>query len=122
MVRRPTVRSGIRNSLTKNQEMIEFKPPRSADQDIIEEFLALAEAENVILPGFDWQAWSSTIEAQQLCSGGKWVARASRAELSRLVTLQVRNARFVEGSLEDAARSGLLAAITSRLRSLDHKD
>ena len=118
MGRRSTTRSsGVRNVPTKGQEIIEFKPQRSADQKIIEEFLALAEAENVILPGFDWQAWSSTVEAQRLGSGGKAVERASRAELSRLITLIVRSGRFVEGGLENAAGSGLLTAIVSRLNS-----
>ena len=123
MGRRPTTRSsGIRKCPTKGQEIVEFKPPRSAYHETIKEFLALAEVENVSLPGFDWQAWSSTVEAQQLCLGGEWVARASRAELFRLITQQVRKGSFVEGSLEEAAQSGLLDAITSRLRALDHKD
>jgi len=122
MRQRPPTRSAeIRSLPIKGREVIEIKPPRSAHGELIEAFLAMAEAKKLVLPRFDWQAWSSTAEARQLCSGRETVARASRAELRRLITLVVRSGRFVEGAVEEAARSGLLSAIASRLKMLDHK-
>lgn len=97
------------------QKIVEIKPARSQYSQLIEGFLVWAEAEKIILSGFDWQEWSSTVEAQQLCQGGNAVERASRIELSKLVTLLVRSERFVEGTLEEAARSGLLSTIAKRL-------
>lgn len=121
MGRPPTRFSRGRKVQVGGPEVVEIKPPPSAHRKVIEKFLALVEAEKMVLPDFDWQVWSSTAEAKQLCSGGSAVAHASCAELSRLITLIVRSGRFVEGALEEAARSGLLAAITSRLKALEHK-
>jgi hypothetical protein len=122
MERVPPVRpAGSRRVSTKGREIVELRPPPSAYGKLIEDFLALAEAKKMILPDFDWQKWSSTAEAQKLCSGGQELTHTSCAELSRLITLIVRSGRFVEGTLEEAAQSGLLAAITSRLKALEHK-
>ncbi len=112
---RPPESPKDRNIWVTEQKIVEIKPAPSQYSQLIEGFLASADAKKIIIPGFDWQEWSSTVEAQQLCQGGSAVERASRADLSKLVTLLVRSERFVEGTLEEAARSGLLSAIAKRL-------
>lgn len=115
MSRSPTRLSRSKSARAKGREIVEIRPSPSADSQLIEGFLTLVEAEKMILPGFDWQEWSLTVEAEKLCLGGEAVERASRAELSRLITLLIRRDRFVEGALEEAARSGLLGVIAKRL-------
>src|SRR5690348_7298306 len=50
-------------------QIIEINPRRSQYSELIENFLALAEAKNMVLRGFDSQEWAATAEAQRLFSG-----------------------------------------------------
>ena len=72
-----------------------------------------AAAEGWVEPGFDWRTWLETSEGNALRQPDA-VAGATQEELAKLLTAIIRSDRFVEGSLEGAFESGLLAAICRR--------
>ena len=72
-----------------------------------------AAAGGWILAGFDWRAWLETEEGSGLRKP-EAVAAATPEQLAMLLTAIVRSDRFVEGSIEGAFESGLLAAICHR--------
>jgi uncharacterized protein DUF6508 len=67
---------------------------------------------------FDWTAWGQTREAQNLQNDPSLLARATRDELAALLTLCIRQDRFVEGALLSAYESGLLVRILERAAAI----
>ena len=76
-----------------------------------------AAAAGWILPSFDWRAWLEGQEGSGLRKP-EAVAAATPEQLAMLLTAIVRSDRFVEGSIEGAFESGLLAAICRRAAAL----
>jgi hypothetical protein len=50
--------------------------------------------------------------------GGEELERADASTIRRLLTLMVRKDRFVEGTIADAFKAGLVVRILRRLESL----
>lgn len=71
-----------------------------------------------VITGFDWRSWLETDEGRGLRDRPEALAGASPNELARLLTAIVRSDRFVEGSIEGAFESGLLARIARRAAAL----
>ena len=71
-----------------------------------------------VIAGFDWRSWLDTAEGLSLAEDPDAVARATPDQLERLLTAIVRSDRFVEGSIEGAFTSGLLARISRRTAAL----
>ena len=67
-----------------------------------------------IIIGFDWRSWMQTEEGRSLRDRPDAVAAATPDQLARLLTAIIRSDRFVEGSIEGAFKSGLLARIARR--------
>ena len=67
-----------------------------------------------VIAGCDWRAWLETPEGTALRERPEATAEASMEQLARLLTAIVRSDRFVEGSMEGAFESGLLARIAHR--------
>ena len=63
---------------------------------------------------FEWVEWTSSTEAIQLRDDPSALANATPEQLSRLLTVVVRQDRFVEGALGSAFDSGLLSGILRR--------
>ena len=68
---------------------------------------------------FDWPAWKQTPEAIQLRDDARALSRATPEQLSRLLTVVIRQDRYCEGELADAFESGLLTAICRRAAQLE---
>jgi hypothetical protein len=68
--------------------------------------------------GFDWPAWKETTEAQGLRDDPVALSRATPDQLAHLLTVVIRQDRFVEGALDSAYHSGLLTAIMRRAKAL----
>lgn len=66
----------------------------------------------------DWPNWKSTDEAQKLRNADEILSNASTEQLTMLLTVAVRQDRFVEGSLMGWFENGLLLAITQRASKL----
>jgi len=71
------------------------------------------------LTEFDWPAWTQTREYARLREGKAALSKATPDQLARLLTVIVRQDRFVEGSLNGAHKSGLLIKILRRAAELE---
>jgi hypothetical protein len=78
---------------------------------------AVARGDWIVI-GFDWRTWLATAEGQALRDEPDAVASATPEQLAWLLTAIVRSDRFVEGSIEGAFSSGLLARISRRALAL----
>ena len=71
-----------------------------------------------VIAGFDWRTWLETDEGRAMQEGTDALAAATPDQLGKLLTAIVRSDRFVEGSIEGAFASGLLARISRRAAAL----
>ena len=71
-----------------------------------------------VIHGFDWRTWLETDEGRALHEQPETVSTATTEHLATLLTAIVRSDRFVEGSIEGAFDSGLLARIARRAAAL----
>ena len=67
-----------------------------------------------VMLDFDWGTWKQTPEAISLRDDAQVLARATPEQLSRLLTVCIRQDRFCEGALEAAFEFGLLTRILER--------
>jgi Family of unknown function (DUF6508) len=72
-----------------------------------------------VLQRFDWPAWMNTTEAVQLRDNPSVLERATPEQLARLLTVLIRQDRFVEGALAAAYKDGLLVRILRRASSIE---
>ena len=84
-----------------------------------ERFVADCYAHGWVLAGFDWAAWAQSPEAQTLRDEPTALARADEQQLARLLTVAIRQERFVEGALAAAFASGLILGILRRADALN---
>ncbi len=71
-----------------------------------------------ILSGFDWAEWKQTPEAEALRDDAKILSEATLDQVSKLLTVLIRQDRFCEGSLAGAFESGLLSSILRRINAI----
>ena len=67
---------------------------------------------------FDWGEWKETSEAAQLRDEPGALEDATPEQLERLLTVLIRQERFVDGVLDSAFESGLLVGILNRAAAL----
>lgn len=77
-------------------------------------FIQMAYETGWILRDFDWPSWAGSDEAIRLRDDPATQAAAIPDQLAQLLTVLIRQDRFVEGSLGGAYESGLLVAILRR--------
>ena len=70
---------------------------------------------------FDWVAWKETQEAVQLGDDPEVLAKATSEQLQKLLTVMIRQDRFVEGSLASHFNSGFIDRIIDRAAVLAGK-
>jgi hypothetical protein len=68
---------------------------------------------------FAWPSWKETKEATDLRDDPEIMKRATVEDLSKLLTVVIRQDRFCEGSLADAFESGLITAICRRAAQIE---
>jgi hypothetical protein len=68
---------------------------------------------------FDWPTWMQTDEAIHLRDDLDSLAQATPEQLAHLLTVMIRQDRFVEGSLGAHAESGLLVSVLRRAAVLE---
>ena len=66
----------------------------------------------------DWVEWKRTPEAARLRDDPAALEEATPEQLGRLLTVLIRQERFVEGALGSAFKSGLLTGIVRRIAVL----
>jgi hypothetical protein len=83
-----------------------------------ERFVADCYAQDWVLTGFDWASWAQTGKARALRDDPVVLASATEHELAQLLTVVIRQSRFVEGALAAAFASGLILGILRRAEQL----
>jgi Family of unknown function (DUF6508) len=82
--------------------------------DIVNSFIQAADRHGWIVSDFDWGEWPQSVEAARLHDDESALAHATAEQLGRLLTLHIRQDRFVEGALLEAFESGLMLRIVRR--------
>jgi hypothetical protein len=82
------------------------------------EFLDVCYADEWIRQDFSWVEWKDSREATSLRDDPNAIAAASLDQLSKLITVIVRQDRFAEGTLANAFETGLITRILSRLATI----
>lgn len=82
---------------------------------------ACYEAGWVQWPDFNWGTWKNSAEARQLYFDPAALETATPEQLSRLLTVLIRQERFVDGALNAAFQSGVLLRILRRIAVLSAK-
>ncbi|TXN73694.1 DUF6508 domain-containing protein [Methylobacterium sp. WL6] len=95
-----------------------FSAPSFLPNAEAERFVADCYAYDWVLSGFDWAAWAQTAEAQRLRNDPSQLAGANEHQLAQLLTVFIRQDRFVEGALATAFESGLILGILQRTKQL----
>jgi hypothetical protein len=99
-------------------DRVSIDPRASSDPGFVEAFIDTAYRVGLVETGFDWPRWMRTEEARGLRDDPGRLARATPKQLSRLLTVLIRQDRFTGGSLLAAFDSGLVTAILRRAREL----
>lgn len=82
---------------------------------------ACYEAGWVQWPDFDWGTWKNSAEARRLYFDPAALETATPEQLSRLLTVLIRQERFVDCALNAAFQSGVLLRILRRIAVLSAK-
>ena len=99
-----------------------FVFPYFEASEVAESFVKTAYDHGWVLEGWDWPAWMKTEEAVALRAVPAALEAASPEQLAKLLTVLIRQERFVEGALNGAFESGLLTAIVRRAAALVEGD
>jgi hypothetical protein len=91
-----------------------FTMPYVHYSDTVSTFVDAASRYNWVSSNFDWPAWAQSTEAAQLRDTEAVLANATPQQIERLLTLCIRQDRFVEGALLNAFESGLILRIVRR--------
>lgn len=84
----------------------------------VEEFVQAAYDGGWVLGGFDWPKWTETEEARTLFRDPDTLSSATPRQLAQLLTVFIRQDRFVEGALLENIKSGQVLAILRRAAKL----
>lgn len=82
-------------------------------------FFDVCYKEGWVRQDFDWPRWAQTKEYRTLAEDCDALDRATPEQLANLVTVMIRQDRFVEGSLYCDFRSGLIMNILRRAAALE---
>jgi len=107
----------------------QLHPPRTGKDGVISlpMFDFSAEASSFIQTCYDygwistelnWPEWMATDEARLLHDSPEFLSNASVEQIRRLLTVLIRQDRFVEGSLSGHYESGFLLRILMRVKDL----
>lgn len=97
----------------------ENQAPYYRYSQIASEFIGTAYNFKWIRMDFDWASWMGAKEITDLRDNPEVMNRATTEDLSRLLTVVIRQDRFCEGSIADAFESGLLTAICRRAAQME---
>ncbi len=90
--------------------------------ELADEFIKSTYDHGWVLRDFDWGEWMHTNEAKSLRDDEAALARATPEQLARLLTVVIRQGRFVEGARLSAFESGLILRIVRRAAAILQTD
>jgi hypothetical protein len=92
--------------------------PHYSWSDAAQSFVSMAYDMGWVLLDYAWPAWKGTDEAINLRDDPAALAAAAPEQLARLLTVLIRQDRYIEGALGSAYKSGLLTGIVRRAAAL----
>ena len=101
----------------ERQEDGAIQMPWFCSSDVVEEFVKAAYDLGWVRD-FDWPEWIRTEEAILLRDDPEVLATATADQLAKLLTVIIRQDRFVEGSLGEAFECGFVGSILHRAKVL----
>jgi hypothetical protein len=96
----------------------EFYASGTPQSAILHQFVAAAYRNGWVRPSINWPTWMGTEEARLLYQSPEELAKASVDQLASLITVCIRQDRFVDGSLAGHFASGFILRILRRARVL----
>lgn len=96
--------------------------PHASLGDTAEAFVAAASLNEWVRRDFNGAEWAQTAEARQLRDDEPALASATADQLARLLTVCIRQNRFVDGALPGAFESGLILRVVRRAAALLRKE
>lgn len=112
----PKFRWEIENTIEPKSKKEFTMPQRIWDKEATAFHKMVYEQEWVV--DFDWTGWVETKEFKKMMDSQNGIETATPVQLAKLITALVRKERFCEGTLSEAATSGLLERITRRASQL----
>lgn len=109
--------AGFQAGQTSGGDEIEpgvFRMPFVSYDPIVDSFVEAAYSHAWVLKDFDWPTWAQSAEATSLRDDETSIRNATPDQLARLLTVCIRQDRFVEGALMEAFDSGLILRIVER--------
>ncbi len=117
--RDPAASLGTWASITGNGTPDEpYSHPRFMLSELGSAFVNMANEMGWILRQFDWSSWAQEPRAKMLLNDRGALAEATPDELARLLTVVVRQDRFIEGGVEGQFKEGLLLRMAERAEVL----
>ena len=83
-----------------------------------EQFVKTAYAGGWVISDFGWPSWKGTPEVLDLRDDPEFLKQATPVQLAKVLTVLIRQERFVNGALASAYDSGLLTAVLRRAEEL----
>jgi hypothetical protein len=114
-------RPGFKAGEMRGDDEIEpnvFSMPFCCYGDVVQSFIETAYQHGWVSKDFEWPEWAQSDEAARLRDDQRNVDSATEEQLARLLTVCIRQDRFVEGALLDAFESGLILRIVRRAAAL----
>jgi hypothetical protein len=90
----------------------------ASHSELVRRFIEAAYQHGWVRQGFDWTTWADSNEARLLREDESALKNATAKQLSCLLTLCIRQDRFVAGSLLADFESGLMLRIARRAAAL----
>jgi len=95
-----------------------FRIPFVSYDPVVDAFVEVAYSHAWVLKDFGWPTWAQSVEAKSLRDDETAIRKAVPEQLARLLTVCIRQDRFVEGALMNAFDSGLILRIVERAAAL----
>ena len=81
-------------------------------------FRQMATDAGWVMKDFDWPQWAQSKDAELLFTNRSALSRSSEEQLAKILTVLIRQDRFIEGELAGAFQSGLILAVAERAEAL----
>jgi hypothetical protein len=119
-------RAAFRNTdsrIGQHTEAVESEPghltmPYWSYTENVEAFIELAYEDGWVRSDVNWGEWMGTDEAAALRDDPSAIERATPDQLAKLLTVVIRQERFVEGAIASAFEAGLIERILERAATL----
>jgi hypothetical protein len=102
----------------RKQEDGVYTMPYATLSPVASDFVQAAYDAGWVLQDFDWPEWKDTEEAKALYRDPDLLAQATPHQLAQLLTVFIRQDRFVEGGLLGDFKSGHILAMVRRAAKL----